>query len=669
MSNYDLLNPQNPSLKPYMNISFNSAITNLLNMNNGGITNVSSINGHPITPIGVDLNPISIIWRPGGLVVPGSNVVVSWQSVISKASQININEILNVYCDSSIQNCIINQPYDCQGRLTFMPFNSNASSPDTLYLQDANTLTNPKFDGILLVELQSITQPSIILNGAQLTIDNYGAMIYASSDSTIPGISVQGTGAVLGLQGGSNLSNSNTSNPLINVGSGSVFIMSMGENFGGATLNNNLVSSTDNTATWNFLYDSSVIGVASWTNPNFTGTFNAVMSDKSEAVAYNDSLVSPPTGSNNVQGAIDYLKSHSGGVTYPLLAPAGSAAAPSYSFSATSSSGMWADPSDVNISVGGTNVLQVNASGFNLVSGYNIYGVDGIQANGGDPFALIDGSSNQQITIGASTNIVEINNKLQVDGQLLASNGSGANPSISFQNDNTSGLYLITPTSDMRLDVGGTDIIQITPSATNIVNGSLGLLGGDLNMNGHSIHIGGANIDGLQTITAQTGVNLNIIDGSSNQQLQIPATGNVVNITNSLNVPAITGVSTINGSPYPPSPTIVTANLITPAWTSGIGPFNVLTITPTTSNFYFTVTINFVGNGGLFLFGLNSSVSGNFSQNYLFAPSNGTAYVMTLAWNFSGETIGSPTTISLNSHSGGNPFNSVSFATAFCQCY
>lgn len=537
MSVNSLLNSNNITNAQYLQLYCNSISTNSENLNGGGLVNVGSINGQPIPSIGVDLNPISLIWRPGGVIVPGANVVVSWQSVISKANQININQILNVYLDSSIQNCIVNQSLDCQGRVTFMPFNSNASSPDTLYVQDPNTLTNPKFNGILLVQLQSITQPSIILNGAKLSIEGNGSMLFASSDSTIPGISVQGTGAVLGFEGGSNVTNTNTSNPVINVGPSAVLIMSMAQQFGGSTLDNNLISSTDNTATLNFLYDSSVIGVPAWTNPAFTGTFNKIMSDKAEAVAYNDSLVSPPLGVTQVQAAIDAIKS--GGVTFPLQAPDGSASAPSYSFSSASGSGMWNDSFDVNISQGGQNIAQFNGSGMNFVNGFGLYNVNAIQAvNTPSPQSIIflDGGANTVMTIPPNSNLVEINNNLQVDNQILASAGSSSNPGISFQNGvGTSGMYLAP--NQLGISNSGNPVIVLDSAANQVIlqpSNALNTNGNNILTHGGSLQLGGGNVTQIDSITANSATTLLIKDGGGVNNISIPQGLNRTNVFGSL---------------------------------------------------------------------------------------------------------------------------------------
>jgi hypothetical protein len=138
---------------------------------------------------------------------------------------------------------------------------------------------------------------------------------------------------------------------------------------------------------------------------------------------------------------------------FNILAPDGLVSAPSYSFTSQPSTGLYQDsPQSLTFTAGGTNVLTINGSNVFIRNGQGIVGQD-IQAN----------------------------------GQFLASNGSGANPSDSFANDNTSGMYLVTPTSDVRLAVGGTDSIQMTPSEVNIVNGGLGVLGGDLDMHTHNI--------------------------------------------------------------------------------------------------------------------------------------------------------------------------------------
>src|SRR5271156_4832078 len=99
MSIYDLLLPLP---KNYLNILVNSISSQSANLNGGRLTNVGSINGMPIPSFVFDFNSASIIYRPGGPLVNDSNIVNTWTAVLSKASQINVNQILNIYFDDSV---------------------------------------------------------------------------------------------------------------------------------------------------------------------------------------------------------------------------------------------------------------------------------------------------------------------------------------------------------------------------------------------------------------------------------------------------------------------------------------------------------------------------------------------------------------------------------------
>src|SRR5271170_2515702 len=115
-----LTDPPAPNY-PWMNIGCNTlsttnqiSTTGGIDMNCTGLTNVSSINNIPAS-LGLNTNPVNVIYCPTGPVVVGSNILVSWSAVISKAAAINVNQILNIYFDnSSISTCTIDISYDFQ---------------------------------------------------------------------------------------------------------------------------------------------------------------------------------------------------------------------------------------------------------------------------------------------------------------------------------------------------------------------------------------------------------------------------------------------------------------------------------------------------------------------------------------------------------------------------
>ncbi len=76
--------------KKYLHPYFNDMnVKNGIDMNLSGLTNVTSINGMPIPVIGLDANPVNVIYKPTAPLVDGSNIVGTWLEVLMKASRVN----------------------------------------------------------------------------------------------------------------------------------------------------------------------------------------------------------------------------------------------------------------------------------------------------------------------------------------------------------------------------------------------------------------------------------------------------------------------------------------------------------------------------------------------------------------------------------------------------
>lgn len=280
---------------------------------------VNSINGVPLPPppVTFDSNPANIIYKPGSAPVTGSNIVQTWAQVISKADQANVNQCINVYLDDSIVSpCVIDQSYDCKNRVVFQPYQNFASGSSVQALiQDGVILTNPRsFSGSMDVFLDSQTSPCVIINQGNIDVSENGARLNLAATATIPGIFVQ-QGGVLGIGYGSNLSNSLApAVSLILVDSASTLIISFALNFGMASFLPNLISSIDGTSSLIVVYDASVdITSLTAATVGFTGSINTSNIDRAQNLFYDDSAQAPPSGSNQVQGAIDWLKTQIGG--------------------------------------------------------------------------------------------------------------------------------------------------------------------------------------------------------------------------------------------------------------------------------------------------------------------------------------------------------------------
>lgn len=295
--------------KEWLNINANSLNCNSANFNNGALTQVGSINGAPIPSGGFDLNPVNVIYRPGGPQPLLSNIVNTWQQVVNKINSLNVNQILNVYIDSSIVSpALIDVSVDCGSRVEFYSSRLNAGSTSLCQINDGVVLTNPKlFSGTLQVECQSLTGPNIALSTGTIMIVEEGAQLKNTLSATTPSIQIANGNSNVISSGYGGIIATQTAGSLINVGIGSTLIFPMFINASGALYVANTISSTDGTANVVFGFDASV-SASTIVNSGFTGTVTLQRIDKSSGVTYDDSVL-PAYGSTNVQGALDAVKS------------------------------------------------------------------------------------------------------------------------------------------------------------------------------------------------------------------------------------------------------------------------------------------------------------------------------------------------------------------------
>lgn len=158
------------------------------------------------------------------------------------------------------------------------------------------------------------------------------------------------------------------------------------------------------------------------------------------------------------------------GTTYPIQASAGTAAAPSHSFTVDINTGIYRVAADqLGITTGGvlrfdvstsaiTSTLQFsNAIGSVTAPAYSFTGdLDtGMYRRAADSIGFsCGGAARGFFSTTAFTTTV----------QNLTANGTLAAPSYSFSNDTGSGLYL-NAVGDMRLAVGGVDVAALTSTA------------------------------------------------------------------------------------------------------------------------------------------------------------------------------------------------------------
>ena len=455
MSASELLN----YAKSWSDIKVKSISTNSANLNNGPITNVSSINGVPIPPSVFDLNPVNIIYKPGSSPSLGSNIVSSWSEVILKANRLNVNQCLNVFIDDSIQSpVLIDQSLDCKSRVRFLSYNSSTTS-SYLKILDTFTLSDPySFEGSLVTVCESVTNAAIILsNGSILTIKD-GAVLRNNGDSLVPAIQINdANNNNIYLESGGQIDTQATVS-LINVGISSLLNYTNITNISGQSYISNTISSTDNTSELILRLDSSV-SVASIINPNFTGLVLSFPVDKAFALSYDDSLVNPQLSANNVQDAIDDLKSN-------YLNISNLSGTPNQIIVTTGSGEITlSTPQDINTTSSvqfGKVVVTAGSAAFPSIQvGSSAVGL----AASGSSLILAAGPGNALMTL-QPTNIQSSQPFYQIDGSV-------SSPAYSFVNDTSSGLYRISA-NDIGFSIGGSKILDISSSGMD-VNGILQL--------------------------------------------------------------------------------------------------------------------------------------------------------------------------------------------------
>src|SRR5271170_6338907 len=291
--------------KVWSNINCESVNTNGLNLNNNGITGVSSINGMPLPPFTFDFNSTSIIYRPGGPLVNDSNIVNTWAAVLVKATQINVNQILNIYFDDSVVSpCPITISYDFQGRTNFLSVQSNYNTFTFVQINDGVLISNIlSVKGSVQLNCQSITGPNLAFNDSSvLTITDF-ATVVGTGDSIVPALELNNSSMYVMIQNFSSVGFGNPSNSFFNLtNNGFVVVTLLTEGF----INQNAVSG-DGTSSLLYLYDASSFQIFS--NTGLLGSTSYQPFDEAQGVGYDDTIA-PTFGSTNVQGALDSLKTN-----------------------------------------------------------------------------------------------------------------------------------------------------------------------------------------------------------------------------------------------------------------------------------------------------------------------------------------------------------------------
>lgn len=167
-----------------------------------------------------------------------------------------------------------------------------------------------------------------------------------------------------------------------------------------------------------------------------------------------------------------------GGVTFPLLMPDGTAPAPSLAFTSDSNTGLYHAAADsLGVAVNGASFATLGPATFTVNA----------------PMALAGGTSN--LSIGGTLTVTgasQLNGGLGVSGVVRATQSTAAAPTYSFTGDTNTGFF--SPAADtVAIVTGGIERIRIPPSATSLAEVLIGGLTaplfpnagrGDLEING-----------------------------------------------------------------------------------------------------------------------------------------------------------------------------------------
>lgn len=247
------------------------------------------------------------IFRPGG--VDGDNVYTSWVDLY--AATLNVQGSFLIQIDSTIATATVPPGvYDFGGRCTIGPIAPNVGNPpdpnnfenrlnvsNGAVLRDVASLRGP-----VAVRTFGTTTPNFEFTGTQLLVLSEGAHILNQGTQPVVRVTNPALSFVTFFSFSAGY-DSPPNAPFLDLAVGgvqAVILSSNGVNFASTNFATGVAG-----AFLFFLYDASVVPP---TFPGFAGTLAVAPSDQSEGVFYNDTIIFPALGSDNVQGAIDALK-------------------------------------------------------------------------------------------------------------------------------------------------------------------------------------------------------------------------------------------------------------------------------------------------------------------------------------------------------------------------
>jgi len=265
-----------------------------------GIDSFIYVNAPPPSADGVG----NIIWREGDVTL--GNLVGTWAEVVSWIGLTHGG--LKVYVDDSLAPCVVDINTDCEGRVTFCPYQNFSDSKPVLNFNDGNYLLDPQgFTGQLIIAAETSSVGNIHMSdGAVLSFD-HGAILTNSALNGAVAIQVaagEKLTIVLTHGAGFDTGSALLPPPIVHVPVGSELILvtagvTDASVFSGASIS----TVPGSTMTWT--YDSSKPALD---ESLINGAKVEVVMGKAENVFYNGATVPLPAADNNIQAQVDQIK-------------------------------------------------------------------------------------------------------------------------------------------------------------------------------------------------------------------------------------------------------------------------------------------------------------------------------------------------------------------------
>jgi len=194
-------------------------------------------------------------------------------------------------------------------------------------------------------------------------------------------------------------------------------------------------------------------------------------------------ISNPATGfANSATGFINFISNSAEVATLkdinfslyvPIIAANGSVSAPSLAFASSFSTGLYASAANnLDVSCGGTNVLNVSSNGIKTVAGGASNPSISFLTDTDTGIYL---SNPDQIAFSCGTQVrfvIDSDQAIRANLRLRCINGTEASPAFSWLNDTDTGFYRTTTDNAFFMSCGGTKTMEFFQVATRFLDGS-----------------------------------------------------------------------------------------------------------------------------------------------------------------------------------------------------